>query len=118
MMPIPVSPPPAQVQVCGPQVPRLKGRVAIAAAFSSDRALKTALQEVSGAVVVVEEDGAPGVPRLPGAFSFFNGRLTLLRGQSPVNGLGTVLPTWLDPTMGSSNANAATRLYSMVGFGF
>ncbi|WP_005035168.1 hypothetical protein [Holophaga foetida] len=83
MMPIPVSPPPAQVQVCGPQVPRLKGRVAIAAAFS-----------------------------------FFNGRLTLLRGQSPVNGLGVVAPGWLDPTLGSSNANAATRLYSMVGFGF
>jgi len=118
MLLVPPPPPPAQIVLCGPPAPKLRGTHPPTATFSTLRALKAAMEELAGAVVVVEEDGSVPVPKLPSGFSIFNGKFQLRPGSEPMNGVGVPPPSWMDPNVVMSNPNAATRTYTVGGLGF
>ncbi len=76
------------------------------------------MREMGSAVVVVEDEAAvPLAPRLE-RLDLFGGRLRVNPGELPANGGWAMVPAWMDPNTVGSNANAATRSYTLVGVGF
>ena len=112
-------PPPVQVVQAGPPARVVHGNAPGAASFQSKRAVQKALQETTGAVVVVEAGGSPLVmPKQPKGLSLFNGKLNLFQAREPINGGWVLAPFWTDTYVIISNANAATRNYDFFGVEF
>lgn len=112
--------PPAQPAVahCGPPAPAWKGGRTPSASFSVEKASRTALREMPGAVVVVEEDGPAPLAKQSAGASLFKGRLRLLaRKDLPVFPATTPMPRWMDPTITMSGGNVAGQVFPM-GYGY
>jgi len=96
----PPPPPKPLAADFGPPVPALKGANMASASFSVARASRSALREMRGAIVVVEEDGLPPMAKQRASASLFRGKLRLMpRKVLPVFPATPSMPRWMDPNV-------------------
>lgn len=114
----PLPPPKPLAAHCGPPAPALKGARTVSASFSIARATRSALREMPGAVVVVEEDGlAPLAMEGVGA-SFFRGKLRLLTKRDlQVFSATPPMPRWMNPNVTMSGGNVVGQTFA-IGYGY
>lgn len=103
---------------CGPPAPTFKGARMVSASFSVARASRSALREMPGAIVVVEEDGPIPLAQETGSRSIFRGKLRLLTKRDfPVFPATPPMPRWMDPNVTMSGGNVVGQIFP-IGYGY
>ncbi len=114
----PPPPPKPPAAHCGPPAPIHKGLTAHSAAFSAAHAMRAALRDMPGAVVVVEEDGPGQMPKQAVAHLSLGGRFRLaMRKELPVFPATPPMPRWMDPNVTMSGGNVVNQLFP-IGWGY
>lgn len=114
----PPPPPKPLAAHCGPPAPALKGARVVSASFSVARASRSAIREMPGAIVVVEEDGLVPLAQETGSQSLFRGKLRLLtRRDLPVFPATPPMPRWMDPNITMSGGNVVNQVFP-IGWGY
>ncbi len=104
---------------CGPPAPTWKGaRTPSSASFSVEKASRSALREMPGAIVVVEEEGPAPLTKQSTGASLLRGKLRLLtRKDLPVFPATTPMPRWMDPNITMSGGNVVGQTFP-IGYGY
>ena len=116
----PAPPPKPLVVPCGPPAPTLKGAhsTSTSASFSIARASRSALREMPGAIVVVEEDAAAPISREAYTRSLGRSKLRLLTKKDlPVFPSTPPMPRWMDPNVTMSGGNTVAQVFP-IGYGY
>lgn len=82
-----------------------------------ERAVKQAMREIPGAVVVVEEDALPPIALKTMNLKFGKGWLRIGQKLTPKLPSHMDLPKWMDPNITYSGGNVAHRNYP-IGWGY